>query len=204
MTHQTQPGHRPGLPAVRVALLVAALGASVWLTACVPIVVTGAAVGAMAAVDRRTLGAQTEDQSLELKGLTQVRDTIGNTSGVSITSYNRKVLLTGQVPDQDTRAKVEKLVRGLPNVRDVINELQLAPAGGLGMAAGDLALSTRVKAALIQAAGVESQTIKVVSESGVVYLMGLVTRAEGDRAAQAASRVSGVTRVVTAFEYTGS
>lgn len=204
MTHQTQPGHRPGLSAVRVALLAAAVGASVWLTACVPMVVTGAAVGAMAAVDRRTLGAQTEDQTLELKGLTQVRDTIGNTGGVSMTSYNRKVLLTGQVPDQDTRAKVEKLVRGLPNVRDVVNELQLAPAGGLGMAAGDLALSTRVKAALIQAAGVESQTIKVVSESGVVYLMGLVTRAEGDRAAQAASRVSGVTRVVTAFEYTGS
>lgn len=204
MTHQTQPGHRPGLSAVRVALLAVAVGASVWLTACVPMVVTGAAVGAMAAVDRRTLGAQTEDQTLELKGLTQVRDTIGNTGGVSMTSYNRKVLLTGQVPDQDTRAKVEKLVRGLPNVRDVVNELQLAPAGGLGMAAGDLALSTRVKAALIQAAGVESQTIKVVSESGVVYLMGLVTRAEGDRAAQAASRVSGVTRVVTAFEYTGS
>jgi osmotically-inducible protein OsmY len=204
MTHQTQPGHRPGLSAVRVALLAAAVGASVWLTACVPMVVTGAAVGAMAAVDRRTLGAQTEDQTLELKGLTQIRDTIGNTGGVSMTSYNRKVLLTGQVPDQDTRAKVEKLVRGLPNVRDVVNELQLAPAGGLGMAAGDLALSTRVKAALIQAAGVESQTIKVVSESGVVYLMGLVTRAEGDRAAQAASRVSGVTRVVTAFEYTGS
>ena len=204
MTHQTQPGHRPGLSAVRVALLAAAVGASVWLSACVPMVVTGAAVGAMAAVDRRTLGAQTEDQTLELKGLTQVRDTMGNTGGVSMTSYNRKVLLTGQVPDQDTRAKVEKLVRGLPNVRDVVNELQLAPAGGLGMAAGDLALSTRVKAALIQAAGVESQTIKVVSESGVVYLMGLVTRAEGDRAAQAASRVSGVTRVVTAFEYTGS
>lgn len=204
MTHPTQPGHPTGLPAVRVALLAAALGASVWLTACVPMVVTSAAVGAMAAVDRRTLGAQTEDQTIELKGLTQVRDSIGKTGGVSITSYNRKVLLTGQVPDQDTRAKVEKLVRGLPNVRDVVNELQLAPAGGLGMAAGDLALSTRVKTALIQAAGVESQTIKVVSESGVVYLMGLVTRAEGDRAAQVASRVSGVSRVVTAFEYTGS
>lgn len=204
MTPQIQPGIRRAFPAVRVTLLAAAVGASVWLTACVPMVVTGAAVGAMAAVDRRTLGAQTEDQSIELKGLAQVRDSIGKTGGVSITSYNRKVLLTGQVPDQDTRAKVETLVAGLPNVRGVINELQVASAGGLGMAAGDLALSARVKTALIQAAGVESQTIKVVSESGVVYLMGLVTRAEGDRAAQVASRVSGVTRVVTAFEYTGS
>ena len=198
---------RPGVlstaaPLARLTILVAALGASVWLTACVPLAVTGVAVGAMAATDRRTLGAQTDDQAIELKALGQVRDSVAKTGGVSITSYNRKVLLTGQVADEDTKAKVEKVVAGLPNVRGVQNELQIAGRAGLGTATNDTAITARVKAAMIEEKDLNSQTIKVVTEAGVVYLMGLVSRSEGDHAARVASRVSGVMRVVTVFEYT--
>ena len=187
----------------RLSILAAALGASVYLSACVPLVVTGAAVGAMAATDRRTLGAQTDDQAIELKALGQVRDSVARTGGVSITSYNRKVLLTGQVSDEETKSKVEKVVAGLPNVRGVQNELQIAGRVGLGTTTNDTALTARVKAAMIEDRDLNSQTIKVVTEAGVVYLMGMVSRAEGDRAARVASRVSGVMRVVTVFEYTG-
>ena len=197
-------GARPvAAPLARLTILVAALGASAWLTACVPLAVTGVAVGAMAATDRRTLGAQTDDQAIELKALGQVRDMVAQTGGVSITSYNRKVLLTGQVSDEETKSKVEKVVAALPNVRGVQNELQIAGRVGLGTATNDAALTARVKAAMIEDRDLNSQTIKIVTEAGVVYLMGIVSRNEGDRAARVASRVSGVMRVVTVFEYSG-
>lgn len=198
-------GARPvAAPLARRTILVAVLGASSLLTACVPLAITGVAVGAMAATDRRTLGAQTDDQAIELKALGQVRDQVARTGGVSFTSYNRKVLLTGQVADEDTKAKVEKVVASLPNVRGVHNELQVAGRVGLGTATTDTALTARVKAAMIDEKNLNSQTIKVVTEAGVVYLMGLVTRTEGDLAARVASRVSGVMRVVTVYEYFGS
>ena len=199
-----RPGTRPvAAPLARLTVLVAALGASVWLTACVPLAVTGVAVGAMAATDRRTLGAQTDDQAIELKALGQVRDTVVNTGGVSITSYNRKVLLTGQVPDEGTKAKVERIVTSLPNVRGVHNDLQIAGRVGLGTTTNDTALTARVKTAMIEEKDLNAQSVKVVTEAGVVYLMGMVSRAEGDRAARVASRVSGVMRVVTVYEYIG-
>jgi len=191
------------VPLARSAILVASLAASVWLTACVPLAVTGVAVGAMAAADRRTLGAQTDDQAIELKALGQVRDSVANAGGVSITSYNRKVLLTGQVADEDTKAKVERIVAALPNVRGVQNELQISGRVGLGTSTNDAALTARVKTALIEDRGIDAQAVKVVTEAGVVYLMGMVRRTEGDQAARVASRVSGVTRVVTVFEYIG-
>ncbi|HPU52145.1 MAG TPA: BON domain-containing protein [Burkholderiaceae bacterium] len=198
------PGRtRRAVPLARSAILVASLAASVWLTACVPLAVTGVAVGAMAAADRRTLGAQTDDQAIELKALGQVRDSVANAGGVSITSYNRKVLLTGQVADEDTKAKVERIVAALPNVRGVQNELQISGRVGLGTSTNDAALTARVKTALIEDRGIDAQAVKVVTEAGVVYLMGMVRRTEGDQAARVASRVSGVTRVVTVFEYIG-
>lgn len=207
MNHQTNPGaDRVFLHAMpwRLVLLAGALVASAWLSACVPLVVTGAAVGALAATDRRTLGAQTDDQTIELKALGQVRDTIPQAGGVSITSYNRKVLLTGQVSDEATKSRVEQLVTGLPNVRGVHNEVSIAGRAGLGTATADTALTVRVKTAMFGDRNIDSQTIKIVTETGVVYLMGLVSRVEGERAAKVASQVSGVSRVVTVFEYIGS
>lgn len=196
-------GHARTVRALRLSVLVMALGASAWLSGCVGLAATGVAVGAFASADRRTLGAQADDQAIELKALAEVRDAVARTSGVSITSYNRKVLLTGQVGDADTRNKVEKVVAGLPNVRGVFNELQIAGTAGFATATSDAAITTKVKAAMLDAKDVAFNNFKVVTEAGVVYLMGMVTRAEGDRAAQVASRVSGVKRVVTLFEQTG-
>lgn len=181
--------------------LAGALAAALLASACVPLAVTGITAGALAAADRRTLGAQTDDQGIELKGAALISEKLPAAKGVSITSYNRKVLLTGQVPDATSKARAQELVGGLANVRSVHNELAVAARAGLGSLTSDAAITTRVKAAFVGDRDIPGETIKIVTESGVVYLMGLVTRAEGDRAARAASRVSGVSRVVTIFEY---
>jgi len=198
-TQASQPAGRmrrlPGL------VLAGALAAPLLASGCVPLAVTGITAGALAAADRRTLGAQTDDQGIELKGATLISEKLPAAKGVSVTSYNRKVLLTGQVPDATSKARAQELVGGLANVRSVHNELAVAARAGLGSLTSDAAITTRVKAAFVGDRDIPGETIKIVTESGVVYLMGLVTRAEGDRAARAASRVSGVSRVVTIFEY---
>lgn len=205
MTHDARSRSLPAEPIGpgprRLLLLGAVLGAAALQAGCAGMAVTGAAVGALAVVDRRTLGAQTDDQSIEIKGLAQISEALPAARGISVTSYNRKVLLSGQAPSKEAKERAEKIISALPNVRGVFNELQIGPRVGLGTATSDTALTARVKTAMIDAKDVQSATIKVVTEAGVVYLMGLVTRAEGDRAAQVASRVSGVSRVVTVFEY---
>jgi osmotically-inducible protein OsmY len=183
----------------RTLLVAAVLAASLGAAGCLPVVATGAAVGTLAALDRRTVGAQTEDQAIELKAAAQIRDRIG--SGVSVTSFNRKVLLTGQVANERDKRTAEAIVAELPNVRSIHNELQVAGVPSLSTSAADSAITARVKAAFLETADLQANTIKVVTESGTVYLMGLVSRREADRAAQVASRVAGVQRVVTVFEY---
>ncbi|MBU6270452.1 MAG: BON domain-containing protein [Betaproteobacteria bacterium] len=191
----------PGRVPHRAAALIASLCAAGLLAGCMPLALTGMATAALVASDRRTLGAQTEDQSIELKGNTALAEKLPAAKGVSITSYNRKVLLTGQVPDADTKTRAARLVGELPNVRGVENEITVAARTGVGSYASDVGLTTRVKAAMIGVKDLPADNVKVVSEAGVVYLMGLVSRAEGDLAAKTAARVSGVTRVVTVFEY---
>ena len=168
---------------------------------CVPLVATGAAVGTLAALDRRTLGAQTEDQEIELRAANRLRGALAQPGGVSVTSYNRKVLLTGQVASEDDKRAAEAAVGALPNVRSVHNELQVLGRPSLATSAADTAITARVKAALLDAQDLHANVIKVVTESGTVYLMGLVSRREAERAAQVASRVAGVQRVVTVFEF---
>ena len=185
---------------LRRSLLVAGvLAASLGASGCLPVVATGAAVGTLAALDRRTVGAQTEDQAIELKAAAQIRDRIG--SGVSVTSYNRKVLLTGQVANERDKRTAEAIVADLPNVRSIHNELQIAGVPSMSTSAADAAITARVKAAFFDAPDLQANTIKVVTEAGTVYLMGLVSHREADRAAQVASRVAGVQRVVTVFEF---
>lgn len=185
---------------LRRSLLVGAvLATSLGASGCLPVMATGAAVGTLAALDRRTVGAQTEDQAIELKAAAQIRDRIG--SGVSVTSYNRKVLLTGQVANERDKRTAEAIVAELPNVRSIHNELQVAGVPSLSTSAADAAITARVKAAFLEAPDLQANTIKVITEAGTVYLMGLVSRREADRAAQVASRVAGVQRVVTVFEY---
>ncbi|HEY0877799.1 MAG TPA: BON domain-containing protein [Zeimonas sp.] len=185
---------------LRRSLLVAAvLATSLGASGCIPVVATGAAVGTLAALDRRTVGAQTEDQAIELKAAMQIRERIG--SGVSVTSYNRKVLLTGQVANEADKRTAEAIVAELSNVRSIHNELQVSGVPSLSTSAADAAITARVKAAFVDATDLQANTIKVVTEAGTVYLMGLVSRREAGRAAQVASRVAGVQRVVTVFEY---
>lgn len=170
------------------------------LSGCVGLLATGAAVGVLAAIDRRSVGTQTDDQAIEVKGFGRLQESIKNPGGIGVTSYNRRVLLSGQVLDAESRAAAERVISGIEGVKQVYNELQVSPRANLVRNAGDVVTTTRVKAAFVDAKDVQANTIKVVTEQGVVYLMGIVTRLEQDRAAQVASRVGGVSRVVTLFE----
>jgi len=185
----------------RLTLVAALLASALATSGCLPLVATGAAVGTLAALDRRTLGAQTEDQEIELRATNRMRDALKQPGGVSVTSFNRKVLLTGQVASEDDKRAAEAAVAGLPNVRSIHNELQVLGRPSLATSAADTSITARVKAALVDAQDLHANVIKVITESGTVYLMGLVSRREADRAAQVASRVAGVQRVVTVFEY---
>ena len=200
--------HRSARPFPRrlasAAVASALVAATLSLSGCFPLAATGVAVGVLAATDRRTIGTQTEDTGIEVKAASRLREELKNAGGISVTSFNRKVLLTGQVAEAETKTRVEQIVKGLPNVSGVHNELQVSGRTGLGAATADTAVTAKVKTALIEDKDVPANSIKVVTESSVVYLMGLVSRNEGDRAARVASRVSGVTRVVTLFEYIGS
>lgn len=185
----------------RAAVVGSLVGSTLALSGCFPLAATGVVVGAMAANDRRTIGAQTEDTGIEVKAAAQLRQQLPDAGGIGVTSFNRKVLLTGQVLEERSRTEAAVIVGRIENVRSVHNELEVAGRVSLGTSAADTSITARVKAMLIEARDIQATTIKVVTEAGVVYLMGIVTRAEGDRAAQVASRVAGVQRVVTVFEY---
>ncbi|MGN6389921.1 MAG: BON domain-containing protein [Burkholderiaceae bacterium] len=181
------------------ALLCAMLAGS--LQGCVGLVMGGAVAGTMAATDRRTLGAQTEDKAIAVKGESRVSSLFGDRAHINVTSYNRKVLLTGEVPDETAKATAQREVSGIEGVESIYNELAVAPTPSLGTRSNDTFITSKIKASFIDAHDIFANSIKVVTERGVVYLMGLVTQREGTRAASIASGVSGVQRVVKLFEY---
>ncbi len=183
-----------------LALALAAVAAATTLAGCAPLVLGGAAVGgSLMVIDRRTSGAQVEDQAIELKSANAVRDlaTLGH---VNVTSYNRTALLTGEVPSAEDRVRVENAVRRVENVRGVVNELAVAGNSSLGSRSSDSIISGKVKATFIDAKDLQAPAIKVLTERGVVYLMGRVTEREANRAAELARSVSGVQKVVRVFE----
>jgi len=188
-------------PMRRLAVVAALVSSTVGVGGCVPLAATGIAVGTLAAIDRRTIGAQTEDTEIELRGASRLPDAIRGSGGVSITSYNRRVLLTGQVPDETAKVDAERALRQVTGVREVFNELETANRVGFSTTANDTAITARVKASFVREKVLNSTAVKVVTENGTVYLMGLVTTREGPGYATAASRVGGVRRVVTLFEY---
>jgi osmotically-inducible protein OsmY len=192
---------RPIGPIARLVFAGTLIGATLSMQGCVGLAVTGVAVGTMVAIDRRTVGAQTEDTSIELKAAQDLSRELPAGSSTSVTSYNRKVLITGQVPDEQAKRTADAVVARITNVRSVHNELKVGAKVSASTTANDAGITTKVKAAFVEAKDLQTNSLKVVTEDGVVYLMGVVTRAEGDRAAQVASRVSGVKRVVTVFEY---
>jgi osmotically-inducible protein OsmY len=187
---------------VRAATLVAAaLAGGTLLAGCAPLLLGGAAVGTvLVANDRRTTGIQLEDQSIELKGRNRARDVVGDRGHVNVTSYNRIVLLTGEVPTEADRTRVEEAAKGIDNVRSVVNELAVMPSSSLTERANDGLLTSRVKASFVDAKDLDATAVKVVTERGVVHLMGRVTEAEAQRAAELARGVRGVQKVVRVFE----
>ena len=187
----------------RIAMALAAGAVLVaGLSACVPLVVGGAAaVGVgMMATDRRSSGAQVDDQGIELRGGARIREIANDNMYVSITSFNRQVLLTGSVGTQADRVKVEDVVRRVDNVRSVVNELTVGPPNSFNEKTKAAFITTKVKASLVDAQDVFSNQIKVVTHRGVVYLMGRVTEREANRASEIARGVSGVVKVVKVFE----
>jgi osmotically-inducible protein OsmY len=183
-----------------VATVVVSTTVASLLSACAPLLVGGAVVGtAMMASDRRTTGAQVEDQAIELKGSARARE-VSPAGNISVTSYNRQVLLTGEVPNDVDRRAVEQQLSRIENVRSVTNELGVMGNSSATSRTNDSLLSTRVKAALVDARDVQATAVKVVAERGTVFLMGLVTEREAARAAEIARTVSGVQRVVRVFE----
>ena len=170
------------------------------LAACIPLVAGGMASGALLATDRRTSGAQLEDEGIELRALNRIRSNIGDRVHVNLTSYNRQVLLTGEVPSAQDKAAVEQIVSRVENVSGVVNDLEVMSATTLGQRSSDTLVTGRVKAALIDARDLQFNAFKVVSERGVVYLLGRVTQREADRATAVARSTTDVQKVVRVFE----
>ncbi|MBT9489857.1 MAG: BON domain-containing protein [Rubrivivax sp.] len=184
----------------RLAAPLLALAALTVLPACAPLILGGAMVGSvLVATDRRTTGAQVEDQGIELKAGNLVKElaTLGH---VNVTSYNRMLLLTGEVPDESQRSRVELALGKIENVKSVVNELAVSGNSSTTSRANDLQLGLKVKASFVDAKDVFANATKVVVERGHVYLMGRVTEREATRAAELASQVPGVTKVVRVFE----
>ncbi|HZT55097.1 MAG TPA: BON domain-containing protein, partial [Burkholderiaceae bacterium] len=184
-------------PPLRLTALLAALAAATALSACAPLLLGGAIVGSsMVVTDRRTSGAQVDDQAIELKAVKRINETLGDRGSVSTTSYNRVVLLTGSVTDEADKAAVERAVAGIESVKSVVNEVSIGPAASFGNRSNDTLLTSKVKASLVDAKDVQVNAYKVVTERGIVYLMGRVTEREANRAADIARGVSGVQKVV--------
>jgi len=185
-----------------VVLVVVALAAQTALTGCVPAVIAvGAGGAAMVATDRRTTGAQVDDEGIELKIVTRANELYGDRIHLNVGSYNGVVLLTGEVPDQGVWASLGNLAKTTEKVRVVHNELVVAPNSDLSARTNDSYITSKVKARMVEANKFPPNAVKVITERGVVYLMGIVTRAEGAAAGETAATTEGVARVVKVLEY---
>ena len=180
--------------ALGALLLVSTLGA------CAPLMIAGVAGTAMVASDRRTSGAQLEDESIELRAQARIRDNLGERVHVNVTSFNRQVLLTGEVTAEKDRQAVVQLVERIENVKAVVNELAVMPMSNLSERSNDLLIVAKVKASFIDSRDLFANAFKVVTERGTVYLMGRVTQREANSATQLTRNVSGVNKVVRLFE----
>ena len=181
------------------ALAAAALAGS--LAGCAPLVIGGGAVvGTLMATDRRTTGTQVEDEGIEMRTASRIRETLGDRVHVNVTSYNRQVLLTGEVPTAADSQKVEQIVLAVDNVRSVVNDLGVMANTSLSQRSKDTFITGKVRASLVDAKDLTANAFKVVTERGVVYLMGRVTQREAKRSAEIARGVDGVHKVVRVFE----
>ncbi|HEY4139046.1 MAG TPA: BON domain-containing protein [Casimicrobiaceae bacterium] len=173
-----------------------------FLTGCLPMVVAAGVGGAaLVATDRRSVGAQADDEGIELKIGNEVGARYSDTVHVNATSYNGIVLLTGEVPDQGAYASIGNIAASIDHVRSVHNDLAIGPLTPLSARTNDTFITSKVKARFVEANKFAANHVKVVTERGVVYLMGIVSRPEADVAAQLASTTAGAVRVIKVFEY---
>lgn len=183
-----------------LAALAAALLATT-LAGCAPLIVGGAAVGtAMMVTDRRTSGAVIDDEAIELRSAARLREAFGDRTHINVTSYNRQVLLTGEVPSEAARQQAEQIVARVDNVRGIVNELAVMAPTSLPQRSGDALITGKVRASFVDASDLQTNAFKVVTERGTVYLMGRVTAREAERATSIARQIGGVQRVVRVFE----
>ena len=176
------------------------LGSLVSLSACAPLILGGAVMTGVVATDRRTTGTQVEDESIEIKVASAVRNEMGDRIHLNVTSFNRQVLLSGEVRTAADKERAEKLAQSQENVNAVVNDLAVMPVSSLTQRSKDTVITGRVKAAFVDAKDLQVNAIKVVTERGIVYLMGRVTSREAKRATDIARGMSGVTKVVRVFE----
>jgi len=173
------------------------------LQACFPIIAGGVGMTAFAVADRRTIGAQAEDQGLQVKVANRLSEQFGTAKySVNVNSYNRRVLLTGEAASEEIKNKLTELAKEVPNVASVVNEVQVAGNSAFSARSNDALITTKVKSRFVTEGNTfRANHVKVVTEAGVVYLMGLVTPAEGDAAVEIARTTTGVQSVVKVFEY---
>ena len=190
----------PALTIIAAAMLAATAGLS--MTGCAPVVVAaGVGAGALIAVDRRSTGAQVDDEAIELKVTTTAGTRWDSRVHLNVTSYNGNVLLTGEAPTAGVRDEIERLAKTTDRVRSVTNEIVVGTDAGLRARTNDTYITSKVKARFVEARRFDANRVKVVTERSVVYLMGIVTREEAAEAAQVAASTSDVARVVRVFEY---
>ena len=181
-------------------LLLVPLAALV-LQGCIEMAAVGVGAGVMSAVDRRTTGAQVDDEGIELRSNNRISERFGDRVHVNVTSFNRSVLLTGEAPDQKTKDEIEKIVSAVPNARAVANELTITANSTLSNRANDASITGKVKARFLDAGKFNPLHVKVVTERSVVYLLGIVTESEANSAVEVARTTGGVRKVVKLFDY---
>jgi osmotically-inducible protein OsmY len=183
-----------------VATLALSTLAATLLAGCAPLIIAGAAGSALMVTDRRTTGSQIDDETIELRAATRLREAMGDRGHINVTSYNRQVLLTGETPTEALKQQAEQIVSRVDNVRSVINELAIASPTTLPQRSADVLITGRIRASFVDASDLHANSFKVVTERGTVYLLGRVTQREAERATNIARQTNGVQRVVRAFE----
>lgn len=187
---------------MRPALFILLLALAALLQGCGAVLVgTAAGTTAVVATDRRTTGMLVEDQNIELKVRSRINERFRDQVNISVTSFNRLVLLTGEAPNESLKNEIGTLTKSVESVRDVVNEIQIAAPSSYGAQSNDAYLTSKVKARLLDTKAALANHVKVVTEAGTVYLMGLVTQQEATEATEVASTTGGVRKVVKVFEY---
>ena len=170
------------------------------LQGCFPLVAAGVTTGVMATVDRRSVGTQTEDESIEWKASSRVGKDLVVKTHLNFTSFNRKVLITGEVPTPEAKADAERIVGELNNVQGIYNEIVVGPSSSFSNRSNDSFITSKIKSRSLDSGKFNPVHVKVVTEAGIAYLMGMLTQAEADAAINVARTTTGVKKVVNLME----